>query len=92
VLALSACQKQDATPPTAAAAPAAPVTPPYTPPTADQLSQMVAPIALFPDKLVAQVLAGATYPTRSSRPTSGWARTAPSRAISCRPPKTSNRT
>lgn len=62
VLALSACQKQDATPPTAAAAPAAPVTPPYTPPTAEQLSQMVAPIALFPDKLVAQVLAGATYP------------------------------
>lgn len=62
VLALSACQKQDAVPPTAAAAPAAPTTPPYTPPTAEQLSQMVAPIALFPDKLVAQVLAGATYP------------------------------
>lgn len=36
--------------------------PPYTPPTADQLYQMVAPIALFPDKLVAQVLAGSTYP------------------------------
>jgi hypothetical protein len=35
---------------------------PYTPPTAEQLSQMVAPIALFPDKLVGQVLAGATYP------------------------------
>ena len=35
---------------------------PYTPPTADQLYQMVAPIALFPDKLVAQVLAGSTYP------------------------------
>ena len=34
----------------------------YTPPTADQLYQLVAPIALFPDKLVAQVLAGATYP------------------------------
>lgn len=34
----------------------------YVPPTADQLSQMVAPIALFPDKLVGQVLAGATYP------------------------------
>lgn len=34
----------------------------YTPPTADQLYQMVAPIALFPDKLVAQVLAGSTYP------------------------------
>jgi len=65
VLALSACQKQDAPPPTAAGAPTAPTaaaTPPYTPPTAEQLSQMVAPIALFPDKLVAQVLAGATYP------------------------------
>ncbi|MBB6186343.1 DUF3300 domain-containing protein [Rhodanobacter sp. MP7CTX1] len=35
---------------------------PYTPPTADQLYQLVAPIALFPDNLVAQVLAGATYP------------------------------
>ncbi|MGH8159003.1 MAG: DUF3300 domain-containing protein [Rhodanobacter sp.] len=34
----------------------------YTPPSADQLYQMVAPIALFPDKLVAQVLAGSTYP------------------------------
>jgi hypothetical protein len=36
--------------------------PPYTPPSADQLYQLVAPIALFPDKLVAQVLAGSTYP------------------------------
>ena len=35
---------------------------PYTPPTAEQLYQLVAPIALFPDKLVAQVLAAATYP------------------------------
>lgn len=34
----------------------------YTPPSADALYQMVAPIALYPDKLVAQVLAGATYP------------------------------
>lgn len=34
----------------------------YTPPSADQLYQMVAPIALFPDKLLAQVLAGSTYP------------------------------
>lgn len=34
----------------------------YTPPSADQLYQMVAPIALFPDKLVALVLAGSTYP------------------------------
>jgi hypothetical protein len=36
--------------------------PPYTPPSADQLYELVAPIALFPDKLVAQVLAGSTYP------------------------------
>ncbi|MGK5025196.1 DUF3300 domain-containing protein [Janthinobacterium sp. RB2R34] len=39
---------------------------PYTPPSADQLAQMVAPIALFPDKLVGQVLAGATYPEQIS--------------------------
>nr|WP_255682342.1 DUF3300 domain-containing protein [Dyella sp. 2HG41-7] len=45
-----------------AAASTAPQQPAYTPPTADQLYQMVAPIALFPDKLVAQVLAGSTYP------------------------------
>lgn len=44
------------------AAAQAPVTPPYTPPTAQEIDQMVAPIALFPDKLVAQVLAGAAYP------------------------------
>ncbi|MDR0215075.1 MAG: DUF3300 domain-containing protein [Comamonas sp.] len=34
----------------------------YTPPSAEVLYQMVAPIALYPDKLVAQILAGATYP------------------------------
>lgn len=39
-----------------AAPPAAP------PPSAQALYQMVAPIALYPDKLVAQILAGATYP------------------------------
>jgi len=39
-------------------------TPEYTPPSADQLYQMVAPIALFPDKLVALVLASATYPVQ----------------------------
>lgn len=65
VLALSACEKKDsdAPPPNAAASvtPAASA-PAYVPPTAAQLSQMVAPIALFPDKLVAQVLAGSTYP------------------------------
>lgn len=34
----------------------------YAMPTPDQLYQLVAPIALFPDNLVAQVLAGSTYP------------------------------
>jgi len=34
----------------------------YAIPSADQLYQLVAPIALFPDNLVAQVLAGSTYP------------------------------
>src|SRR5271155_453994 len=32
--------------------------------TADQLSQLVAPIALYPDALVAQILAASTYPTQ----------------------------
>jgi uncharacterized membrane protein YgcG len=31
--------------------------------TADQLQQLVAPIALYPDALVAQILAASTYPT-----------------------------
>lgn len=35
-------------------------------PTADQLYQLVAPIALFPDKLLAQVLAGSTFPDQVS--------------------------
>lgn len=42
---------------------AAPV---YTPLTAEQLYQLVSPIALFPDKLLAQVLAGAGYPDQIS--------------------------
>jgi len=41
---------------------AAPVPAAYTPPAAEQLYRMVAPIALYPDKLVAQILAAATYP------------------------------
>ena len=57
------------TAPSAASAPApaqstAAQAAPYTPPTADQLYQLVAPIALFPDKLVAQVLAGSTFPNQ----------------------------
>ncbi|WP_225979160.1 DUF3300 domain-containing protein, partial [Paracidovorax cattleyae] len=50
----------------AAASTAAAVPVGYTPPSADVLYQMVAPIALYPDKLVAQVLAGATYPDQVS--------------------------
>jgi hypothetical protein len=34
----------------------------YAVPTAEQLYQLVAPIALFPDNLLAQVLAASTYP------------------------------
>ena len=36
--------------------------PPYTQQTAEQLQQLVAPIALYPDSLVAQILAGSTFP------------------------------
>ncbi|WP_184620571.1 DUF3300 domain-containing protein [Xanthomonas sp. 3058] len=67
MLVLGGCQR-DAAPPTAptAAEPSTAVTPPpapaYTPPTADQLYQLVAPIALFPDKLLAQTLAASVYP------------------------------
>ena len=32
-------------------------------PTPEQLQQLVAPIALYPDELVAQILAASTYPT-----------------------------
>src|SRR5271165_1676555 len=38
----------------------------YATPTPDQLYQLVAPIALFPDKLLAQVLAASTYPNEVS--------------------------
>ena len=52
---------QAAAPPNPASSPVnAPTA--YTPPTAAQLRQLVAPIALYPDKLVAQVLAASTYP------------------------------
>jgi len=45
------------------AAMGAPVVNPQAPPTAAQLDQLVAPIALYPDALVAQILAAATFPT-----------------------------
>ncbi len=38
----------------------------YATPTPDQLYQLVAPIALFPDNLVAQVLAASTFPDQVS--------------------------
>ena len=75
-MALSACNDKDspikadstlpalapaATPDAARSEPAA-----YVPPDADALYRMVAPIALYPDKLVAQILAGATYPDQIS--------------------------
>ncbi|USX29245.1 DUF3300 domain-containing protein [Oxalobacteraceae bacterium OTU3CINTB1] len=67
LLAVAGCNKpSDPVQPKTADTPAAAQAAPYTPPTADQLSQMVAPIALFPDKLVGQVLAGATYPEQIS--------------------------
>ena len=34
----------------------------YSPMDAEQLNQLVAPIALYPDSLVAQILAASTYP------------------------------
>ena len=73
---LSACNNNANPPPAAsapapaitapAAAPAEPVAAAYAPPSADVLYQMVAPIALYPDKLVAQILAGSTYPDQIS--------------------------
>ncbi len=41
--------------------PSAPA-PPYTQSTPEQLQQLVAPIALYPDSLVAQILAASTFP------------------------------
>ncbi|HXW16180.1 MAG TPA: DUF3300 domain-containing protein [Terriglobia bacterium] len=52
---------QDAPPPPQAAPPGAPA-PPYTQQTPEQLQQLVAPIALYPDSLVAQILAASTFP------------------------------
>jgi hypothetical protein len=46
---------------TQAPAQAAPA-PPYTQSTPEQLQQLVAPIALYPDSLVAQILAASTFP------------------------------
>jgi uncharacterized protein DUF3300 len=54
-------QQPDAPQPAQNATPAAPA---YTTQTPEQLQQLVAPIALYPDSLVAQVLAGSTFPAQ----------------------------
>jgi uncharacterized membrane protein YgcG len=58
---LSAAQEQDQNQDAQSSA-QPPQAPPYTQQTADQLQQLVAPIALYPDSLVAQVLAASTFP------------------------------
>jgi hypothetical protein len=60
---LSANQDASAPPPQAqqAPAPGAPA-PAYTQQTPEQMQELVAPIALYPDSLVAQILAAATFP------------------------------
>jgi hypothetical protein len=77
VAVLAGCQRQA---PADVAVPAAPTTvastdstaapavsdATYRPPTAEQLYALVAPIALFPDRLVAQTLAASTHPDEIS--------------------------
>ncbi len=61
-LGLDGCKKEAApTGTTASSGATAPVAT-YAAPTPDQLYQLVAPIALFPDSLLAQVLAASTFP------------------------------
>src|SRR5208337_3256608 len=57
-LTLSAQDQQDAS----AAPPAAAQAPAYAQQTPEQLQRLVAPIALYPDSLVAQILAASTFP------------------------------
>ncbi|WP_368926515.1 DUF3300 domain-containing protein [Serratia marcescens] len=72
MLPLSGCDRQKVADAMGGSAPpsAAPIAsasaPAYTPLSADQLYQLVSPVALFPDKLLAQVLAGAGYPDQIS--------------------------
>ena len=42
---------------------------------ADQLDSLVAPIALYPDPLLSQVLVASTYPLEIIELSSGWTRT-----------------
>jgi uncharacterized membrane protein YgcG len=57
---LWAFQDQDVPPPPQDAQ--LPQAPPYTQETPEQLQQLVAPIALYPDSLVSQILAASTFP------------------------------
>ena len=59
---LLAHQDTQAPPQAAQAPPQAAPAPPYTQQTPEQLQQLVAPIALYPDSLVAQILAASTFP------------------------------
>jgi Protein of unknown function (DUF3300) len=59
---LLAYQDPQTTAPPAQASTQAPPAPPYTQQTAAQLQQLVAPIALYPDSLVAQILSASTFP------------------------------
>ena len=62
---LAADQDAQAPPPEQATEQAPPSNgqaPPYTEQTPEQLQQLVAPIALYPDSLVAQILAASTFP------------------------------
>jgi Protein of unknown function (DUF3300) len=65
VLGLDACSKKAAPSSEGQPAEQAPAAT-YAAPTADQLYQLVAPIALFSDNLVAMVLAASTYPDQVS--------------------------
>ncbi len=64
VVGLDGCnkKKEEAKAPSGESAPTAT----YATPTPEQLYQLVAPIALFPDNLLAQVLAASTYPDQVS--------------------------
>jgi hypothetical protein len=53
---------QDAPAPAQAPPPQAAPAPPYTQQTPEQIQELVAPIALYPDSLVAQILAASTFP------------------------------
>src|ERR1700686_3847556 len=58
------CASEAAHPDTQPLIPAEPLSTPLPPQSAEELDQLVAPIALYPDTLVAQILAAATHPTQ----------------------------